>query len=81
MAEQHGVNLLLLLHRHSCGDWGVVSKGDRDENDYSVFRHLRILSAYPIENDKPSKGYGDNTLWIITEADRSATTILLPDEY
>jgi hypothetical protein len=71
----------LLLHRHSCGDWGVVSKDDRDENDYSVIHHFRILSAYPIETDKPSKGYGDNTLWIITEADRSATTILLPDEY
>ena len=80
-AEQHGIDLTLLIRRHSCGDWGVVSKGDRDENDYSVFRHLRILSAYPIEPDEPSKGYGDNTLWIITEADRSATTILLPDEY
>ena len=81
MAEQHGVNLTLLLHRHSCGDWGLVCKGDRDENDYSVTHHLRILSAYSVETDKPSKGYGDNTLWIITEADRSATTILLPDEY
>ncbi len=40
-----------------------------------------ILSAYPIDPDKRSKGYGDNTLWIITEADRSVTTFLLPDEY
>jgi hypothetical protein len=41
----------------------------------------RILSAYPIDPAKPCKGFGDNTLWIITEADRSATTFLLPDEY
>jgi hypothetical protein len=41
----------------------------------------RILSAYPINETKPCKGYGDNTLWIITEADRSVTTFLLPEEY
>jgi len=38
-------------------------------------------AAYPIDPAKPCKGHGDNCLWIITEADRSATTFLLPDEY
>ena len=41
----------------------------------------RILSAYAIDPEKPCAGFGDNCLWIITEADRSVTTILLPDEY
>jgi hypothetical protein len=41
----------------------------------------RILSAYPIDETQPCKGHGDNTLWIITEADRSVTTFLLPGEY
>lgn len=42
---------------------------------------FRILSAYPIDSALPCEGHGDNCLWIITEADRSVTTILLPDEY
>ena len=42
---------------------------------------LTEFSAYPIDPAKPSKGYGENTLWIITEADRSVTTFLLPSEY
>jgi hypothetical protein len=42
---------------------------------------LRILSAYPLDPSKSCKGFGDNCLWIITEADRSVTTFLLPDEY
>jgi hypothetical protein len=61
-----------LLARHITGDWGDLSDEDKKENDYSVSRSLRILSAY---------GTGDSKLWIITEADRSATTILRPDEY
>jgi hypothetical protein len=61
------------LARHSAGDWGDLSEDDKRENDFSVTRHLRILSAYhTARNEK---------LWIITEADRSATTILLPEEY
>ncbi|KWT91757.1 hypothetical protein APY03_3194 [Variovorax sp. WDL1] len=42
---------------------------------------LRILSAYAIDPAKPCAGHGDNCLWIITEADRAVTTILLPEEY
>ena len=61
------------LSRHVRGDWGEVCKEDADENNFSVKNGFRILSAY-----KTTKG---EKLWIITEADRSATTILLPSEY
>jgi hypothetical protein len=69
------------LARHVRGDWGVVCAEDRKSNFEALRERLRILSAYPIDPAKPCKGWGDNTLWIITEADRSATTFLLPSEY
>ena len=72
---------LQCLARHLAGDWGCCCEEDKVTNDEAVSAGDRILSAYPIDPDKPCKGYGDNTLWIITEADRSATTFLLPDEY
>lgn len=71
LAEQ-GVNLWHFLVRHQQGDWGDLSHEDKLENDYSKDKHLRILSAY---NTRAGR------LWIITEADRSATTFLLPEEY
>jgi hypothetical protein len=61
------------LSRHANGDWGDVDAADAAENELSVAEGFRILSAY-----KTRKGV---KLWVITEADRSATTILLPDEY
>jgi len=73
--------LAACLKRHARGDWGVIHAEDKALNDASVATGNRLLSAYPIDPAKPSEGYGDNTLWIITEADRSATTFLLPDEY
>jgi hypothetical protein len=69
------------LNRHVRGDWGVVCAEDADENRLAVAEGFRILSAYPLDSAKPCLGYGHNCLWIITEADRSATTFLLPDEY
>lgn len=69
------------LARHLKGDWGCVSAEDKESNDEAVTEGLRLLSAYPIDPAKPSEGFGENTLWIITEADRSATTFLLPEEY
>ncbi len=69
------------LTRHASGDWGVVCAEDADTNNEALKEGLRILSAYPIDPAKPCKGFGENTLWIITEADRSVTTFLLPDEY
>ena len=69
------------LARHLTGDWGCVCTDDKQANDEALSNGERILSAYPIDPAKPCEGFGGNTLWIITEGDRSATTFLLPDEY
>lgn len=69
------------LTRHMCGDWGVMAPEDKATNDKAVREHYRIMSAYPIDPTKPCEGHGDNTLWVITEWDRSVTTVLLPEEY
>lgn len=71
----------LLLARHVRGDWGCVDPDDAEANRFAVARDARILSAYPIDTAKPCAGFGENCLWIITEADRSVTTILLPEDY
>jgi hypothetical protein len=67
-------NPLDFLARHVCGDWGELSEGDRKENELSLKQGLRLLSSYRTSAD-------DTRVWVITEADRSATTILLPEEY
>jgi hypothetical protein len=69
------------LRRHTSGDWGSICDEDRAINDDALITGERLLSAYPIDPGKPCAGFGENCLWIITEADRSATTFLLPDEY
>lgn len=74
-------HLMRCLSRHTRGDWGSVCAEDAASNDEAVTAGFRILSAYPIDPAKPCKGFGSNTLWIITEADRSVTTFLLPEEY
>ena len=61
------------LNRHSRCDWGLVDEDDQRENDLSLERGFRLLSAYKTDEGE--------RIWIITEADRSATTILLPEEY
>lgn len=60
------------LRRHFNCDWGDLAEEDKKENEYSLTRYLRILSAYKKDGIK---------IWIITEADRSATTVLFPEEY
>ena len=69
------------LGRHVRGDWGVIDAEDWKANFDAMISGERILSAYPIDPAKPCEGFGANTLWIITERDRSATTFLLPGEY
>ena len=73
--------LLSLLRRHHNGDWGCVCDDDKRGNDDALIHGDRLVSAYPIDPTQPSKGFGENTLWIITECDRSVTTALLPSEY
>lgn len=61
------------LRRHQEGDWGDCGQADKAENELSVREGLRIFSVYhTVAGEK---------LWVITEADRSSTCILLPDEY
>lgn len=63
-----------LLDRHVSGDWCDVPPEDARENELSVREGYRIISSYPVGED-------DARVWVLTEADRSATTILLPSEY
>ncbi len=71
--DQYAINALDLIQRHQSGDWGNVPPSDAEENMRSVENGWRILSSYAISDDQ--------NLWIITEADRSVTTLLLPEEY
>ena len=61
------------LDRHVNGDWGDVPEADKQENEVAIEQGFRILSAY-------TTSAGDR-IWVLTEADRSATMILLPEEY
>lgn len=62
-----------ILLRHVTGDWGDLDEHDCQENELSVVQCFRLFSSYTLSNG--------TKLWIITEADRSATTLLLPSEY
>lgn len=66
-------DMINALNRHVIGDWGDVCDEDWKANDQALQYGSRILSAY---SDRL-----ETRFWIITEADRSATTILLPEEY
>lgn len=61
------------VSRHRLGDWGDVDEEDKATNDRAVKEGGRLLSSYRLSNS--------TAIWIITEADRSVTTILLPEEY
>ena len=66
------------FNRHVKGDWGDVDDEDKQTNDHALKQGTGLLSAY---NDDRFPKNGIATIWIITEADRSATTILFPNEY
>ena len=68
-----GDDPLAYLARHIAGDWGEVGPEDWEANEQSLLHELRLLSAYTMSSG--------TKFWMITEADRSATTFLLPDEY
>jgi hypothetical protein len=61
------------ITRHQAGDWGEVPPEDRIANDRAVVEGTRLLSAY--------RSAKDVVFWIITEADRSSTCVLLPEDY
>ena len=68
----YGVTPLSLLSRHIMGDWGELCAEDRAENERALVHGFRLLSRYTV---------ADEPIWIITEADRSVTTLLFPSEY
>lgn len=71
--QSANVSPLALLHRHLRGDWGNLDKHDKHLNDCALKDGSRIFSAYDLTPTIK--------VWLITEADRSATTFLLPSEY
>jgi hypothetical protein len=66
-------DILHCIQRHQAGDWGDVPEEDREENELSLQQGFRLLSAY-----RSAHGV---IFWIITEADRSSTTVLMPEDY
>lgn len=71
--EASGESVSTYLNRHVSGDWGIVKSEDARENEYAIIVKLRIMSVYILKNGV--------RIWVITEADRSSTCILLPEEY
>jgi hypothetical protein len=71
--DQAEVHPVAYVNRHLFGDWGDLDEEDKRANEHALAVGARLLSAY----DLPT----DDRLWIITEADRSVTTLLLPLEY
>lgn len=67
-----GISPVSLLSRHQAGDWGDLDEEDKRENETAVKHGFRVFSSYVFDTVK---------FWVVTEADRSATTILLPEEY
>jgi hypothetical protein len=72
LLEEAGEEALRYLARHRLGDWGEQDAHDRRENELSLKHGWRIVSSYQV---------GEKTVWVVTEANRSVTTILLPEEY
>ena len=72
LLDDANVDALTLIRRHVCGDWGTLSSDDAIANDQALLTGARVLSSYVVGGDK---------IWIITEADRRVTTLLLPSEY
>ena len=66
-------DIVAALRRHAVGDWGDVTPDDRAANDDALRSGERLLSVY-----RTASG---TTFWVLTEADRSVTTVLLPDDY
>ena len=73
LASLTSVDIAQSIARHAFGDWGEICPEDQEANDRALFEDTRLLSAY--------RNQAGQKFWIITEADRSVTTVLLPEEY
>jgi len=71
--EQAADDYSPFLDRHQAGDWGEIEPEDRGVNEEALKEGARIFSVYRLSDG--------GKVWIITEADRSSTCILLPEEY
>ncbi len=85
LLAEHGVEPVALLSRHVSGDWGQLSPDDADANEDAVAHGDRVLSAYELPLAAAGAPGQDAEarprVWVITEADRSSTCVLLPSEY
>ena len=72
LLEKHNLTPMQFLQRHCTGDFGDLCEEDKEANNEAIWNEERILSSY---------GVGDQKLWLITEADRSSTTLLISSEY
>lgn len=72
LLRKHNLHPIRFIARHMSGDWGDVSGKDAAANREALTENGRLLSAYSLP--------GAERLWVITECDRSVTTLLLPDE-
>ena len=71
--EATGERLTSYVAKHQCGEWGLLDRHDLRANEKALKQGARLLSAYHLKDD--------TKIWIITEADRSSTCVLLPEEY
>ena len=87
LLQETSFSAAALISRHVHGDWGDLCEEDRTENEFAVTRRLRILSCYRLVDaarlaaTPTDKRSALPTIWIITEADRSVTTLLRPSDY
>lgn len=72
LLEVHGRHPTEFLARHASGDWGDVPPEDALANEAALMTGSRLLSAYPV---------GNGRIWIVSEASREVTTLLMPEEY
>lgn len=87
LLEQTGFSALALVSRHVHGDWGDCCAEDKATNELSVRQCMRVMSVYRLVDAErllqtpQDKRSSLPTVWVITEADRSVTTLLLPEDY
>ena len=74
LLERHREVPETFLRRHLVGNWGELCPEDVEQNNEALMHGFRLMSSYAL-------GQGREKLWVITEADRSVTTLLLPDDY
>jgi hypothetical protein len=83
LLQQTGTDAMALLMRHVNGDWGDICAEDAKENELSIAEGFRVMSVYALTLGDQAASDGDERerVWLITEADRSVTTLLLPRDY